>query len=41
MLKLPLGICCDCENESNTVNPGWILYLVFAVPGVCCTLGIL
>jgi len=25
------------ENERKTNNPGWILYSVYAVLGVCCT----
>jgi hypothetical protein len=25
------------ENERKTNNPGWMLYSVYAVLGVCCT----
>jgi len=31
------GSTRTCGNEGKTNNPGWMLYSVYAVLGVCCT----
>jgi len=27
----------NCEKQERTGNNGWMLYTVYAVPGVCCS----